>query len=101
MGAGHLLQLVAGLGEGDVKGLFPVADAFEKELEGKGGFACTGVAFDQVEVALGKSAKEDVIEAGNAGAEALAGRVARRMVVEDSRARPGGRRLRVHLSLSE
>ncbi len=103
VGAGDLFELVARLRKGDVEGSFPIADALEEELEGEGGFAGAGVAFDEVEVALGESAKKDVVEAGDAGPEATGGRSIIRagsMAVRDGVAGPGGIGLRVHLFCS-
>jgi hypothetical protein len=101
MRAGNLLELAAGLREGDIEGALVIADALEKELEGEGGFAGAGIAFDEVEMALRESAKEDVVEAGDAGMEAAGDRAIVRagiMAVVGGTAGAGNCRLGVHLS---
>ena len=76
VGESDLLELSGRFGEGDVENAFAEADAFEEELEGEGGFAGAWIALNEVEVARGKSAMKDVIEAGNAGVEARGGGLA-------------------------
>jgi hypothetical protein len=66
---GDLDELLFRFGEGDIEDAFAVAEAFEEELEGDGGFAGAGVSFKKVEVTGGKAAVEDVIEADDTGAE--------------------------------
>ena len=66
----NLPEFFGGFGEGDIEDTLAAANAFEEELEGKGGFAGAWIAFDEVEVAGRKAAVEDVIEAGDAGVEA-------------------------------
>jgi hypothetical protein len=102
VGAGDLFELVARLGKSDVEGSLAVANAFEEELEGERGFAGSGVAFHEVKVSLGESAKKDVIEAGDAGPEAAGGRLivrAGRVAVRDGVEEPGRSGLRDHLFL--
>ncbi len=71
MGLCDLPELQRGFRKGDVEDPLAGADAFEKELEGQGGFAGARVAFDEVEVPGGEAAVQDVVEAANTGLQTM------------------------------
>ena len=54
MGFCDLDELLFRFGERDVEDAFAVAEAFEEELKGDGGFAGAGIALEEIEVACGK-----------------------------------------------
>src|SRR5688572_24185217 len=67
-------QLILRFGQRDEEDFFAVLEALEQELERERRLAGAGIALDEVEAVRRQPAAEDVIEAGDAGAEALTGR---------------------------
>jgi hypothetical protein len=66
-----VFELDLGFGEGDVEDTLAETDALKQELEGQSSLACAGVSFDQIKVAFGEAATEDIVQSGNPGADAL------------------------------
>src|SRR5579884_3169907 len=62
MGSCHSKEFAFGFGEGYVESSFAVAGAFKKEVQGYGGLAGAGIAFDEVEMIPGKSTGKNVVE---------------------------------------
>ena len=68
---GDLFEFGPGLREGDVDNTLAQANALQKKLERQGGLARPRIAFDEVEVSLGQTAAEDVVQTDDTGEEAL------------------------------
>src|SRR5687767_6927655 len=71
MGARDALQLLRGLGQGDVEPRLAALAARHQELEAGRRLARPGVSLDQVQAILREASGKNVVEAGDARARAL------------------------------
>jgi hypothetical protein len=69
MRLGGRTQFFAGFGEGDVQDRLASTGSTPDELEGEGGLARAGDAFDQVRAVSTQTAVEDIVQAGHARAD--------------------------------
>jgi hypothetical protein len=66
MGGRRLPQLGLGFRKGDVEAAFAAARALKQELQGQSRLAGAGSAFQKVDAVAGKTARKNVIQAGDA-----------------------------------